>query len=132
MLLLRALMICLKPDPVIHSCRLLHQDLKWPLNVEFNASVRKGIALWLYKIDTEQHSRREIIQLSCIYTIWFWLDHLTSKFELFWLGGFLKRFSKTSPLKQMKKFFTLLWPLITPEDHELNKIDSAVYQEALV
>jgi hypothetical protein len=49
-------------------------------------------------------------------TTWFWLDHLTIKFELFWLSGFLKRFSKTSPLKQMKKCFTLLWPLITPGD----------------
>jgi hypothetical protein len=47
-------------------------------------------------------------------TTWFWLDHLTSKFELFWLSGFLKRFSKTSPLKQMKKCSTLLWPLIAP------------------
>jgi hypothetical protein len=58
-------------------------------------------------------------------TTWFWLDQLTSKFELFCLSGLL-RFSKTSPLKQMKKCFTLSWPLITAEDHGLNKIDSSL------
>jgi hypothetical protein len=26
----------------------------------------------------------------------------------------------------------LLWPLITPENHESNQLDSALYQEALV
>jgi hypothetical protein len=30
-------------------------------------------------------------------------------------------FQRLSPLKQIKKCFTLLWPLITPRNHELNR-----------
>jgi hypothetical protein len=61
------------------------------------------------------------------------LDHLESKFEQFWLSGFLKRFSKIFPIEpDVEKCFTLLWPLITPRDHELNKIDSALFKEALL
>jgi hypothetical protein len=61
------------------------------------------------------------------------LDHLASKYELFWLSGILKRFLKIFPhWIRWKIYFTVLWPLITPKEHELNKIDSALYPEALV
>jgi hypothetical protein len=45
----------------------------------------------------------------------------------------LKTFSK-KPLKQMRNIFypIVLWPLITPENHKLNQIDSTLYQEALM
>jgi hypothetical protein len=35
-------------------------------------------------------------------------------------------------LNRPQKYFTPLWSLITPGDHELNKIDSTLYQEVLM
>jgi hypothetical protein len=40
------------------------------------------------------------------------------KFELFWLSGFFKRFSKIFPIEADVDMFSLLWPLITPGDNE--------------
>jgi hypothetical protein len=56
------------------------------------------------------------------------LDHRASKFELFWLSGLFKRFSKTFP----HWCFTIVAPYIFLGDHELNEIDSALNPEALV
>jgi hypothetical protein len=41
-------------------------------------------------------------------------------------------FKKIFPIEADVDMFTLSWPLITPRDYELNKIDSALHQEALV
>jgi hypothetical protein len=60
------------------------------------------------------------------------LDHLASKFELFWFSGILKRLSKIFPIEaDVDMFYTLEAPH-NPCNHELNKIHSAQYQEALV
>jgi hypothetical protein len=52
------------------------------------------------------------------------LDHLASKFELFWLIGILKRFLKIFPTEADVDMF---YPLVAP-----HKIDSSLYQEALM
>jgi hypothetical protein len=45
----------------------------------------------------------------------------------------LKRFSNIFPIEADVDLNVLPYSgLITPKDHELNKIDSALYQEALV
>jgi hypothetical protein len=45
---------------------------------------------------------------------------------------YLKRFSKIFPIEaDVDMFYPIVAPHITPRDHELNKIDSALYQEAL-
>jgi hypothetical protein len=60
------------------------------------------------------------------------LDHLARQFELFWLCGFLKRFSKIFPIEtDVEIFYPIVAPM-TPGDHAVNKIDSALYQEALL
>jgi hypothetical protein len=61
------------------------------------------------------------------------LDHLASKFEyLFWLCRFLKRFSKIFPIEaDVGIFYPIVAPL-TSGHQKLNKIDSALYQEALM
>jgi hypothetical protein len=43
----------------------------------------------------------------------------------------LRDFQRLSPLEQMYECFTVVAPHIFLGDHELNKIDSALYQEAL-
>jgi hypothetical protein len=60
------------------------------------------------------------------------LDHLGSKFELFWRSGILMRFSKIFPIEADIDMF---YPIVAPHNPKvikLNKIDSALYQEALV
>jgi hypothetical protein len=58
------------------------------------------------------------------------IDHLAVQFELFlalWV------FEEIFPIETDVEMFTLLWPPITPGDHKLKKkIDSALYQEALM
>jgi hypothetical protein len=49
------------------------------------------------------------------------LDHLASKFELFWLSGILKRFSKMFPNEADVDMFYTVVALITPGDHELTR-----------
>jgi hypothetical protein len=49
-----------------------------------------------------------------------------------WLSGFLKRFSKIFPIEADVEMFNPNVALIAHGDHELNKIDSALYEEALV
>jgi hypothetical protein len=44
----------------------------------------------------------------------------------------LKRFSKISPIEADIEMFSPIVAPITPGDHKLNEIDSALYQEALV
>jgi hypothetical protein len=44
----------------------------------------------------------------------------------------LNRFSKIFPIEADVEIFYPIVALITPGDHELNKIDSALYQEAPV
>jgi hypothetical protein len=58
------------------------------------------------------------------------LDHLVCKFEL-WLSGLLKRFSKIFPIQADVDMFNPTVASHNPGDHELNRIDSALYQEAL-
>jgi hypothetical protein len=45
---------------------------------------------------------------------------------------FLEEIFKDFPIEVDEKMFYPIVTPITPEDHELNKIDSALYQEALV
>jgi hypothetical protein len=56
------------------------------------------------------------------------LDHLASKFELFRLSGFLKRFSKTFPIETDVEMF---YPIVAPHN-PAGTVDSTLYQEALV
>jgi hypothetical protein len=64
--------------------------------------------------------------------IYFPLLPLDHRANFFWLCGFLKIFSKILPIKvDVEMFFPIVAP-ITPGDHKLNEIDSALYQEALV
>jgi hypothetical protein len=51
---------------------------------------------------------------------------------VFWLSGFLKRFSKTFPIEADVEIFYPIVPPYNPRDHESNKIDSALYKETLV
>jgi hypothetical protein len=64
------------------------------------------------------------------------LDHLASKFELFWLSGILKRFSKIFPIEaEADVHVDMFCPIVAPNnpgDHKLTRIDSALYQEALM
>jgi hypothetical protein len=60
------------------------------------------------------------------------LDHLASKFERFWLSGILMRYSKIFPIEAD---VNMLYPIVAPHnprDYQLNRIDSAQYQEALM
>jgi hypothetical protein len=50
------------------------------------------------------------------------LDHNANKFELFWLKGFLKRFSKMFLIEADAEIIYPIGPLTTYEDHGLDKI----------
>jgi hypothetical protein len=54
------------------------------------------------------------------------------EFELFWLSGFLKRFSKIFLIEADVDMFYPIVALHNLGDYELNKIDSALYKETLV
>ena len=61
------------------------------------------------------------------------LDQLANKLELFFrLCGFLKRFSKIFTNEADAEMFYPIVAPHNPRDNELNKIDSALYQEVLV